>query len=69
MRTSVSCKLGRLLDVVLIQHTSLQSAQGLSCFADPGIDLFDEGIITGNATSDTLEFCHSLYLCSVDGDG
>lgn len=40
---------------MLIQHTSLQSMQGLICLANPGVDLFFEGVIIGNDTFEVLE--------------
>lgn len=46
----INLELGGLLDVVLIQHTSLNSAQGLICLADPGIYPFFEEAIIGNDT-------------------
>lgn len=50
----VDLQLGGPLDVVLIQHTCSQSAQGLNCLANPG-DLFFEGVIIGNDTFQVLE--------------
>lgn len=53
----VYLKLGKLLDIVLIQYTSSQSVQGLTRIADPGVDFFVNTV--GNDTSDILEFIHS----------
>ena len=43
----VDLQLCRLLDVVLVQDARAKSAEGLACFADPCVDLFVKGTITG----------------------
>lgn len=48
----VNLELGGLLDVVLIEHTSSQSFQSLTCLADPDVDLFVKGTIVGNDISE-----------------
>lgn len=62
----VNFELGGLLDVVLIEHTSSQSFQSLTCFADPDVDLFVKGAIIGNDISEVHEFLQPSVL-EMDG--
>lgn len=65
----VNFELGGLLDLVLIEHTSSQSFQSLTCLADPGVDLFVKGAIVRNDISEVHEFLpdfssvHSMVCC------
>ena len=54
---------------MLVQHSGSESVDCLVCSADPGINLFVEGTVTVDDTTEVFELLYSLQRCSLDGSG
>ena len=62
----IHLELRGLLDVVLVQDTSLQAAKSLTGLADPGTDLLVETPVTADHAAKVFEVVDCLQLDAIN---